>query len=443
MKSPMAHLTVVWRFSETEQGNMSIISYSFYLLTMIVVLVGCESATKPLDSHPLGSLEISASSSKYALESPAKAVVVTARILVTGEEMTAIERSVTVVAGQVRAEVSNIPVGLRKVELSLLTETSTELWHGAVEVEILPNRIAEANIDLLPVGNTRPQIVEVQTRNNQVRTSTELQAIVEDVHDDLDHIEFRWDFDADGRYDTDWVRTNIGHYEYSVPGLYGATVQAKDRFGLTSTKNLSISINPEIRTFSLGNAVDGSVYVERFITDQALGDWVLEGGQVSGGVLLVSTVNELIRIIAPTDFGSSLVIVTDFSIQGSSDTLTGVVFGIDDTQSVQYLAVIDATGSFSLKRFNSETGLLDNITEWTPGHPLGPNKNRMVVSFNPDNFKVGLNGVLIEETSTFETTSGKIGLLLSGADAQMEIEHIRVFTPPFYTDDAFQAGLVE
>lgn len=56
-------------------------------------------------------------------------------------------------------------------------------------------------------------------------------------------LEFRWDYESDGTFDTDWSGSNfLGVFSYAVGGAYQATLQVRDSAGLVGERVRSVNV---------------------------------------------------------------------------------------------------------------------------------------------------------------------------------------------------------
>jgi len=58
-------------------------------------------------------------------------------------------------------------------------------------------------------------------------------------------LDYRWDFDDDGEYDTEWSTDPTATYSYAEGGTYTVTLQVKDAGGLTDTDTAQVTITVE------------------------------------------------------------------------------------------------------------------------------------------------------------------------------------------------------
>lgn len=84
-----------------------------------------------------------------------------------------------------------------------------------------------------------------------------------DLDDPRRDLEFRWDFEGDGRFDTNWLGTETASHEYASPGARRVVLEVRDPGGLTGRAERAIQVgsSPSSGTsteFSGGNPGTGS-----------------------------------------------------------------------------------------------------------------------------------------------------------------------------------------
>lgn len=58
----------------------------------------------------------------------------------------------------------------------------------------------------------------------------------------LDHLEFQWDWESDGVYDTDWTTTPTAVHAFPAAKTYNVTLAVRDDFGITSSTTREVTI---------------------------------------------------------------------------------------------------------------------------------------------------------------------------------------------------------
>jgi PKD repeat protein len=53
---------------------------------------------------------------------------------------------------------------------------------------------------------------------------------------------YRWDFDTDGSYDTEWSDSSIANHSYTSAGIYTVTLQVMDDLGANGTGTATVTI---------------------------------------------------------------------------------------------------------------------------------------------------------------------------------------------------------
>jgi uncharacterized protein (TIGR02145 family) len=64
-----------------------------------------------------------------------------------------------------------------------------------------------------------------------------------DGEDYADLIKVRWDFESDGTWDTEFVKSKVGGHKYGAAGTYRVKMQAMDSGGLTDTTSLTVNVS--------------------------------------------------------------------------------------------------------------------------------------------------------------------------------------------------------
>ncbi len=75
----------------------------------------------------------------------------------------------------------------------------------------------------------------------------------------FNNLQFRWDFDSDGTWDTPWATNHTAQHTYTSSGSYQVTLSVKDESGLTG--NLSHKVN-------IGGGAGSAKHVKVFMDDQ-------------------------------------------------------------------------------------------------------------------------------------------------------------------------------
>jgi len=76
-----------------------------------------------------------------------------------------------------------------------------------------------------------------------------------DLNDPSSRLEFRWDWELDGTWDTDWGAKSVGVHRYNLPGVYFVQVQVRDSENLTDV----VSALVVVTTAEAGAGPDSSV----------------------------------------------------------------------------------------------------------------------------------------------------------------------------------------
>src|SRR5690606_17982967 len=61
--------------------------------------------------------------------------------------------------------------------------------------------------------------------------------------EDTNNIVYRWDFNGDGKWDTEFVKKSTHSVKYEIPGEKRAVLQVMDSSGLTDESEVLFSLN--------------------------------------------------------------------------------------------------------------------------------------------------------------------------------------------------------
>jgi hypothetical protein len=74
-----------------------------------------------------------------------------------------------------------------------------------------------------------------------------------DAEDNVSKLKVRWDWESDGKWDTDWSTVKAASHKYSTGGVKAITMEVMDMGGLTDTATVALGVNsPPIASFTLG-----------------------------------------------------------------------------------------------------------------------------------------------------------------------------------------------
>ena len=98
--------------------------------------------------------------------------------------------------------------------------------------------------DIGPAPNTPPTawFVVDSYHDNMTKTFVFDASGSSDAEDPLSALQFRWDWDGDGVWDTSWSNDPIAHHQFVMPGNYTVKLQVMDRGGLTSETQATIEV---------------------------------------------------------------------------------------------------------------------------------------------------------------------------------------------------------
>jgi hypothetical protein len=118
-------------------------------------------------------------------------------------------------------------------------------WNSSAEIAFV---FAESG----PEPNTPPtaSFVADSYHDNVTKTFVFDASASTDQEDPLSALEFRWDWEGDGFWDTDWSSNPVAYHQFIVPGNYTVKVQVMDRGGLTDEAQANVEVTdieiPEI-----------------------------------------------------------------------------------------------------------------------------------------------------------------------------------------------------
>lgn len=117
-----------------------------------------------------------------------------------------------------------------------------------------------------------------------------------DTESETVSMQFRWDFQSDGKWDTEFAYSPLATYQYKNYGTYIITLEVKDGFGLTAQTTDSIKISQQD---SIQDPRDGQWYTTVQIGSQF---WMAENINIGSGIdfLTEQTNNGKIEKYCPT-----------------------------------------------------------------------------------------------------------------------------------------------
>lgn len=144
-----------------------------------------------------------------------------------------------------------------------VTRTTT-LKYFAVDKTGFTSKVDSAvfEIDLPPVPDYRVQ-ERPYFSNDTIRFDA---GISVDEETPLSELQFRWDWNQDGKYDTDFAKRPVEFHGFSEPGMKRITLEVKDKGGRTEriSKNLLIRIRCPKEMVSMAIGENGSFCIDRY-----------------------------------------------------------------------------------------------------------------------------------------------------------------------------------
>jgi len=112
-------------------------------------------------------------------------------------------------------------------------------------------------------GNSAPHpVIIIEPGSGHIQTLFTMDASEStDDEDSIDQLSFRWDFEGDGYYDTEWSSNSIIEHRFLGPNRYSPTVQVRDPKGLqdNNTQILPVGLNnPDLVVVFTWSPTDGS-----------------------------------------------------------------------------------------------------------------------------------------------------------------------------------------
>jgi hypothetical protein len=136
---------------------------------------------------------------------------------------------------------------LRNITGKRIMDVGYDIRGGTVYVSYFWNASAELSFvfaDIGPEPNTPPtaSFVADSYHDNMTKTFVFDASSSYDAEDPLSALQFRWDWEGDGIWDTAWSSDPIAHHQFMVPGNYTVKLQVMDTGGLTSEAQASIEV---------------------------------------------------------------------------------------------------------------------------------------------------------------------------------------------------------
>jgi len=81
-----------------------------------------------------------------------------------------------------------------------------------------------------------------------------------DSTDNMKKLLYRWDFDSNGNWDTNWSNTYRIQHTYDTYGIYAVTLEVQNSHGLISTTTREITVHDYPVEYGTVTDIDGNVY---------------------------------------------------------------------------------------------------------------------------------------------------------------------------------------
>lgn len=93
------------------------------------------------------------------------------------------------------------------------------------------------------IDNSRPVAIISESLYEATVNETIVFSAVDSYDTNGNITGYRWDFNGDGVFDTDWIKNNSITHEYSTPGIYTVIVQVKDAFNTIDSDSAIVDIS--------------------------------------------------------------------------------------------------------------------------------------------------------------------------------------------------------
>jgi len=153
---------------------------------------------------------------------------------------------ITIVEGD--RVLSSTAGSLRNLDGKRVMDVGYDIRRGMAYVSYFWNASSMVHLtfsDESPLPNSPPtaSFVADTTLGNITRVFVFDASSSSDAQDPTSALLFRWDWDGDGHWDTDWMSTPVISHQFMLPGVYEVRLQVMDRGGLVGMTSMEIEVS--------------------------------------------------------------------------------------------------------------------------------------------------------------------------------------------------------
>jgi hypothetical protein len=120
-----------------------------------------------------------------------------------------------------------------------------DLYLSPVPVTVVPSWIL--------IGDSSPPVAEFTYEPSNVHTDTIVLANAsssKNMVNGTEGMSYRWDWEGDGTWDTDWLTDSISDHQYMISGTYMMTLEVREPLGNTATAEAEVKVvGPDVPEF--------------------------------------------------------------------------------------------------------------------------------------------------------------------------------------------------
>ncbi|MFX1568654.1 MAG: NosD domain-containing protein [Promethearchaeota archaeon] len=172
-----------------------------------------------------------------------------------------------------------------------------------------------------------------------------------------DQLQFRWDFDSDGIWDTSWSNDPLASHIYADNGIYNVILAVMDNEGGVGTDSLIVTVNnvaPSILSVSNRVIDEDTIYIYSWgFTDPGILDWhnysIDWGDSIIDTGIIVEGVYSLSVDHVYADPGTYIITITISDKDGGQNTISSEVEVLDitpPTTEINLIGIDDIEGNF-------------------------------------------------------------------------------------------------